>query len=140
MISTGSRALKASLVVLALGASSVSGCASGGRNEPAVAATAREIGEQNKRVIRDMVRVVWTDRNLAGLKMYWSDDCVNHADQPPNNTGQVPLLAYHQGFLTGFLPAFSDQRIEFVQQIAEGDLVVSQMRFHGRQTGEVFGV
>lgn len=95
--------------------------------------------ERNKRVIRDMVRAVWTDRDLSALPTYWADGCVNHAAPEHGRVGLDALRAYHEGFLTGFLPALSDPRIEFVQQIAEGDRVVSHMLLRADHTGLLLG-
>ncbi len=95
--------------------------------------------QQNKRVIRDMVQAVWVDRDLAALASFWTSDCVNHAGPGPDNVGLDALRAYHEGFLTGFLPAFSDPKIEYVQQVAEGDRVVSQMTFRGVHAGPFLG-
>ena len=64
---------------------------------------------------------------------------MNHAAPGPGNVGLADLRAYHEGFIAGFLPAFSEPRIEFVQQVAEGDRVVSQMVFRAVHTGPVFG-
>ncbi len=37
------------------------------------------------------------------------------------------------------MPSFSNTKIEFLQQIAEGDRVVSQVVFRADHTGPVFG-
>lgn len=95
--------------------------------------------EQNKQALRELVRAVWVERDLSALPSFWTTDCVNHADAGPNNVGLEALRAYHQGFLTGFLPAFSDTKIDFVQQVAEGDRVVSQMTFRGVHSGPFLG-
>lgn len=96
-------------------------------------------GEQNKRRLREFVRSVWEERDLSALPTFWTADCVNHAAPGPGNVGLDALRAYHEGFLAGLLPAFSDPRIEYVQQVAEGDRVVSQMAFRAVHTGPVFG-
>ncbi len=97
-------------------------------------------GEQNKRRLREFVRVVWEEHNLSVLPTFWTSDCVNHAAPGPDNVGLAAIRVYHEGFLTGFLPAFSNSRIEYVQQVAEGDRVVSQMIFRAVHTGPVFGI
>ena len=95
-------------------------------------------GEQNKQRLREFVRVVWEGRDLSALPAYWTDDCVNHAAPGPGNVGLDAVRAYHQGFLAGFLPAFSEPKIEYTQQLAEGDRVVSQMVFRAVHTGPLF--
>ena len=96
-------------------------------------------GEQNKRTLREFVRVVWEGRDVAALPTYWTADCVNHAAPEHGRVGLDALRAYHEGFFTNFLPAFSNPAIEFVQQVAEGDRVVSQMVFRAVHTGTAFG-
>ncbi len=96
-------------------------------------------GEQNKQRLREFVRVVWEARDLSALPAYWTADCVNHSAPGPGNVGLEAVRAYHEGFLANFLPAFSDPKIEYVQQVAEGDRVVSQMVFRAVHTGPVFG-
>ena len=96
-------------------------------------------GEQNKQTLREFIRVVWEGRDVSALPTFWTDGCVNHAGPASNNVGLDALRAYHEGFFTGFLPAFSNPEIEFVQQVAEGDRVVSQMVFRADHTGPVFG-
>ena len=76
------------------------------------------IEEQNKRAIHAMVQAVWTNHDLSALPIYWADDCVNHAAPEHGQVGLDALRTYHEGFLTGFLPALSNPRIEFSQQIA----------------------
>lgn len=97
------------------------------------------VEEQNKRAVREMVRVVWTDHDLAALPTYWTEDCLNHSAPEANRVGLDALRAYHEGFLTGFLPALTNPKIEFVQQVAEGDRVVSQMLLRADHTGPLFG-
>ena len=101
--------------------------------------SAMETGEQNKRTLREFVRVVWEGRDVAALPAFWTADCVNHAGPAGGTVGLDALRAYHEGFVTGFLPAFTDAKIEFLQQVAEGDRVVSQMTFRAAHTGPLFG-
>ncbi len=96
--------------------------------------------ERHKHIVREMVQAVWTDHDLSALPTFWTDDCVNHAQPGPTNVGLEAVRSYHEGFMTGFLPAFSNPKIEFVQQVAERDRVVSQMTFRADHTGTVFGM
>jgi predicted ester cyclase len=97
------------------------------------------LGEENKAKLREFVRVVWEGRDLSQLSTYWTTDCVNHAAPASEQIGLDALRAYHQGFFSGFLPAFTHSKIEYVQQLAEGDRVVTQMIFSGLHTGELLG-
>ena len=96
-------------------------------------------GEQNKAKLREFVRVVWEGRDLSQLPTFWTSNCLNHAAPASAQTGLDALRAYHEGFFTGFLPAFTNTKIEYVQQIAEADRVVSQMIFSGIHIGDLFG-
>ena len=95
--------------------------------------------DRNKQIVRDFVRVVWEGLDVSALSTFWTDNCVNHADPAPVKVGLDALRVYHEGFFTGFLPAFSNGRIEFLQQVAEDDRVVSQMTFRGENSGPLFG-
>lgn len=95
--------------------------------------------ERNKRAVREMVRVVWANRDLSALPAFWTGDCVNHADPGPGRVGLAALRAYHEGFLTGFPPALSDPRIEFVRQVAEGDAVASHILLRAVHAGPPLG-
>ncbi len=97
-------------------------------------------GGQNKKRLREFVQVVWEGRDLSALPRFWTADCVNHASPTPENVGLAALLTYHEGFITGFLPHFSNARIEFLQQVAESDRMVSQMVFLAKHTGPAFGL
>ena len=98
-----------------------------------------DTSEKNKRTLREFVRVVWEQQNLSALPTFWTADCINHAAPAPDNVGLNAIRAYHQGFVEHFLPAFSRSTIEYLQQVAEGDRVVSQMLFTGDHTGIAFG-
>ena len=96
-------------------------------------------GEQNKAKLREFVRVVCEGRDLSQLPTIWAPNCINHAAPALAQIGLEALRTYHEGFFTGFLRAFTNAKIEYIQQIAEADRVVSQMIFSGLQTGELFG-
>jgi predicted ester cyclase len=95
--------------------------------------------ERNKQTLREFIQVVWESRDGSALPAYWTADCVNHAAPEAGRVGLDALRAYHEAFFTDFLPAFSDSAIEFIQQVGEGDRVVSQMVFRAVHTGPVFG-
>jgi steroid delta-isomerase-like uncharacterized protein len=96
--------------------------------------------DQNKQVIQRFVKAVWSDRNLAALNDFWSEDCVNHAMQGAENRGLVALRAYHDSFFGDFITAFPDLKIEIVQQLAEGDRVTSYLISQGTHSGSFYGV
>ncbi len=92
------------------------------------------MSEQNKKTIR-IVRVE-APTNPSVLDGLYTDDYVYHG---------IPLLGDLKGsdafkaLSAGFIRAISDFREEIVDQIAEGDKVVTRLCGSGRHTGEVMG-
>lgn len=64
--------------------------------------------------------MVWEGRDVSALPTCGTADCVNRACPPVINVGLDALRAYHDRFFAGFMPVFSNPKIEFLQQIAEG--------------------
>ena len=75
----------------------------------------------------------------SALSEFWTEDCVNHATPGPDNRGLDALSAYHTQFMAAF-SAFSNVRLEIVQQVAEGARVVTHVVAHGRHSGPVLEV
>jgi predicted ester cyclase len=90
--------------------------------------------DRNKHIIQESIQTVWRNHNLAALPNFWRDDCINHAMPATCNRGLAALHAYHEQFLVNF-SAFSDIHIEIMQQIAEGDRVVTHLVTRGKHTG-----
>ena len=93
----------------------------------------------NKQIIRDLIQTVWIHGEIEALPDFWTADCVNHAMPGTENRGLDALQAYHESFLAA-ISAFSDIQIEILQQIAEGDRVVTYLDSRGRHTGAFYGV
>ncbi len=93
----------------------------------------------NKGIVRDFIRTVWEGRDLAAFATFWTEDCVNHAMPGPDNRGLAALRAYHEQFFALF-SAFSHLRIEIVQQVAEGDRVVTQLTTRGEHSEPFYGL
>ena len=94
---------------------------------------------EHKAMIRAMLKTVWNEGNLDALSEFWTQDAVNHAVPGSPAVGLTALRAYHEGFLASFA-AFSDVHTSVVQQVEEGDLVVTQMVSRGVHTGDDMGV
>jgi predicted ester cyclase len=94
--------------------------------------------EKNKKVISSLLDVVWRHRKLERLSDFWTSDCINHAD-PTAVPGLVALYAYHASF-TGICSALSDVSLVIERQIAEGDLVTTQINMKARHTADLFGI
>jgi steroid delta-isomerase-like uncharacterized protein len=93
----------------------------------------------NKRIVRDFISAVWEGQNLAALATFWAEDCVNHAMPKPDNRGLAALRAYHEQFFADF-SAFSHVRIEVVQQVEEGERVVTQLTTRGEHSELFYGI
>jgi steroid delta-isomerase-like uncharacterized protein len=89
--------------------------------------------DRNKHIIQNFIQVVWQAQDLAALKDFWTEDCINHAMPAPNNCGLSVLHTYHERFLVDFT-AFSNLQIEILQQVAEGDRVVTHLTARGEHT------
>jgi predicted ester cyclase len=90
--------------------------------------------EQNKQIIQKLIQVVWNEQNIDALKDFWTEDCINHAMPRVDNRGLNALQVYHESLFTDF-SAFSNIQIKILQQIAEGDRVVTYMQSRGEHTG-----
>jgi len=82
--------------------------------------------EHNTRVVRDFVRTVWADGDIAALGRCWTEDSVNHVTPGPHHRGLGAVRDDHEQFMAAFA-VFSDTRVEIVRQVAEGDTVVTQI-------------
>ena len=96
--------------------------------------------DKNKQIIHDLIQVVWNSQNLTALKDFWTEDCINHAMPGTDNRGLEALQVYHQSFFADFFSAFSDVQIGIMQQVAEGDRVVTYITLRGKHSGSFFGI
>jgi predicted ester cyclase len=95
--------------------------------------------EDNKRRVRDFIEAVWVGQDLGALNRYWTPGCVNHAAPPGHDAGLAALRAYHEQFAAQF-SAFSDLAIDLVQQVGEGDTVLTHLLTSGRHSGDFAGM
>jgi steroid delta-isomerase-like uncharacterized protein len=95
---------------------------------------------RNKQIIHSLVREVWNNGNLDALNDFWSEDCINHAMPGSDNRGLEALRVYHESLSVTLDEAFIDFQTEILQQIAEGDRVVTQMRSSGEHRGTFAGI
>ncbi|MEH1847244.1 MAG: ester cyclase [Nostoc sp.] len=95
---------------------------------------------KNKQIIQNFIQVVWKGRNLAALKDFWTEDCINHAMPRSENRGLDALRVYHDSFFDDFFSAFPDIQIEIIQQVAEGNRVVTYIVSKGRHSGAFYGI
>jgi steroid delta-isomerase-like uncharacterized protein len=96
--------------------------------------------DENKQIIQNFVQVVWNDRDLTALKDFWAEDCVNHAMPGTDNRGLNALRIYHESFFDDFFSAFPNIQIKILQQVAEGDRIVSYITSQGQHSGTFYGI
>jgi predicted ester cyclase len=97
------------------------------------------VASANKQAIEGFIQAVWREGRLDQLPEFWTSDCVNHAAPEGQNRGLGALRAYHEGFLAAF-QAFSGPEIRVVQQIEEGDRVVTHIVTTATHTGSFAGI
>jgi len=78
-----------------------------------------------KQTVLASIDAIWRRGELGRLGEFWSDGCVNHA-AVPTGRGLDALTAYHQAQFEAFAD-FVDAQIEVVQQVGEGERVVTHM-------------
>lgn len=110
---------------------------SGGGSSPCHARAVDGV-EDNKRVITEMITAVWVRGDLDALGRYWTEDCRNHAD-PAGRDGLVALRGYHEDFAAQMV-GLADVRIEVVQQVGEGDRVVTHLLARARHRDTFAGI
>lgn len=91
------------------------------------------VGDQNKQIVQNFIKVVWEQGSLERLGEFWTENCVNHAASKGPNQGLAALRAYHEQFAAGFAD-FSETHIAIEQQVAEADRVVTQILTTARHT------
>jgi len=94
------------------------------------------MSEANKQLIRRFYQAI-DGGDPAILDQFIARDYDDHSppfpDLPPGSAGSRE--AFHRA-----LAAFSDFRHEVIDQIAEGDRVVTRMTASGRHTGDFLGI
>jgi steroid delta-isomerase-like uncharacterized protein len=96
--------------------------------------------DKNKQIIQNLIQVVWNGQNLNALKDFWTENCINHAMPGADNCGLEALRIYHESFFGAFFSAFSNVQIEIMQQVAEGDQVVTYITTQGKHSGAFYGM
>jgi steroid delta-isomerase-like uncharacterized protein len=92
--------------------------------------------EENKAIARRFVEEVQNKGNIGAVDEFLADSFVNHSvppGLPPDREGVKQLF-------TLFRNAFPDFHAEILDQVAEGDEVVTRKTFIGTHQGEIFGI
>ena len=92
--------------------------------------------EQNKRTVRRFVEEYQNGADEAAFAEILSPDVVDHSRPPGIAEGAEGVRQQFDGFRA----AFPDFAATILDQIAEGDLVVTRKVFHGTHQGELMGI
>lgn len=92
--------------------------------------------ETMKAVARRFWEEAWPNGDAAGVDECLRPDGINHAAPP----GVPQDLEGTKQIMFWLRSAFSDQRYEIHQMIAEGDTVAVHLTHSGRHTGEFLGI
>lgn len=94
------------------------------------------MSEDLKATTRRLWEDVWPTGDVDALREILHPESVNH-EAPPGTPPGVDGVVRTMQWLRS---AFSDQRYEIHQMIAEGDTVAVHLTHHGRHTGEFMGI
>jgi steroid delta-isomerase-like uncharacterized protein len=92
--------------------------------------------EQNKQVVRRFVDEYQTRGSESAFEELLHPDFVNHS-QPPD---MAPGVEGVRQIFDMFRAAFPDFRATVLDQVAEGDKVVTRKVFHGTHEGDFAGI
>ena len=85
---------------------------------------------------RNTVEVVFNGRALDRIGEFFAEDVVDHTFPPGTPQGLTSKRAQVEAFLT----AFSDLKIVYEDQVAEGDKVSGRLTLTGTHDGDMFGI
>jgi steroid delta-isomerase-like uncharacterized protein len=91
--------------------------------------------EDNKKLVRD-AWAAFAARDIAKMVSFYAPDAAYHGAGGEERRGRDSLREFAGAYST----AFPDMRIDVEHQVAEGDYVVSRVRPHGTNTGELMGM
>lgn len=92
--------------------------------------------EENKAIVRRINEEMVSQNKLALADELFAETVVDHSalpGLPPNREGLKQLFAM-------FHTAFSGFHVTIEDQVAEGDKVATRKTFHGRHTGDYYGI
>jgi steroid delta-isomerase-like uncharacterized protein len=91
--------------------------------------------EENKALVRRFIKEVQNQHKLAAIDELFSLEFVDHS-APSGQNG----VEGAKGFFKMMFAAFPDMHITILQQIAEGDQVMTYKTFHGTHQGTFMGI
>lgn len=97
--------------------------------------TLAQLEEQNKSIVKQYWEGKWNERRPEILDELQTPDVVYHGTSMVMNG-----VAEYKQVYDGYLSAFSDSHVEINKLIAEGDLVMSDIKLTATQSGELEGI
>jgi predicted ester cyclase len=92
--------------------------------------------EDNKRIARRHFQELWTNGSLDVAGEIYSPDAIGHFGNLPDQSGYPEC---EQDLVRQDQIAFPDGAATVLDQIAEGDKVLTRWRFEGTHTGPLYG-
>ncbi|MGN6477535.1 MAG: ester cyclase [Flavipsychrobacter sp.] len=93
--------------------------------------------ENNKAIVRRFNKECIEEGRMESFEELLAKDAINHSAQPGAHNG--PESFYH--FLNDILrKAFSELRVEILEQVAENDLVTTRKKIYGKHSGQLFDI
>jgi predicted ester cyclase len=93
--------------------------------------------DTNKKIVQRFVTEYQTGNDQQVLRDTIADTLVNHTPMSPDAAGGVEEI---KGIFDMFHAAFKGFTAEIVDQLAEGDKVMTYKTFSGTHTGEFMGI
>jgi predicted ester cyclase len=94
-------------------------------------------GGDHKSIVIRFNREIIEQGNPRSAAELFHPDFVNRSAPPGSAPGKEGMLNMFDNILR---PAFPDLRVEILDQIAEGDKVVTRKAIHGTHTGTLLGI
>jgi steroid delta-isomerase-like uncharacterized protein len=93
------------------------------------------MSEENKALQYHQTDEIWNKHNLDAIDRFYAADFVSH-NSPPGMRDREGIKA----LISMYLSAFPDLKVKNVQQLADGDNVISRWKATGTHTGELMGI
>lgn len=93
--------------------------------------------EERKAFVRRKIEVLWNEGNLDAADEYFTSDFVSHDPTSPQDIRGPERVRQNAAAVRS---AFPDLHVEIVDQVAEGDKVVTRYVVTGTHDGELAGI
>lgn len=103
----------------------------------AIAAQDKSIAAQNKSIVQRFNKECVEEGNMRSFSELLAADCINHAAPPGGDKGPAGMIHFLNDILR---TAFPDLKVVILDQVAEGDKVVSRKEIRGTHAGVFMGI